>query len=59
MIALLIIYPLAIAVFYAEFLTWMQTWQLLIFFLITGLFWAVPAGVIIKWMSRPDLEKDQ
>ncbi len=56
MILLLIAYPIAVAVIYAEQLMWLPVWASLIFFLVAGLFWAVPAGVIIKWMARPDPE---
>ncbi|MCF6327343.1 MAG: DUF2842 domain-containing protein [Devosiaceae bacterium] len=56
MLALLIIYPLVVIVIYSEQLMWLPVWASLIFFLIFGLFWAVPAGMIIKWMSRPDPE---
>ncbi len=26
----------------------------LIYYIIAGLLWVIPAGVIIKWMQRPD-----
>lgn len=26
----------------------------LVYYLVAGLLWVVPAGVIIKWMQRPD-----
>ena len=29
-------------------------WAHLIYFLVTGLLWVVPAMFIIKWMLRPD-----
>jgi len=56
MIALVIIYPMLVAIFLSNLLALMPTWLSLIFFLIIGLFWAVPAGVLIKWMTKPDSE---
>ncbi|MCF6302378.1 MAG: DUF2842 domain-containing protein [Devosiaceae bacterium] len=51
---LLIAYPLGIAVVYSEYLTQLPIWGTLGFFVITGIFWAFPAGIVIKWMARPD-----
>ena len=51
---LLVVYPLAIAVIYSEYLTWLPTWGALGFFVLVGLAWAIPAGVVIKWMARSD-----
>lgn len=25
-----------------------------VFFLVTGLIWVLPAGILIRWMQRPD-----
>ncbi len=54
LIGWLIAYPLLVAVLYTELLDWMASWATLVFFIIAGLFWAVPAGMIIKWMAKPD-----
>lgn len=32
----------------------LPTWALLIYFAVAGIGWALPAGLIIRWMSRPD-----
>lgn len=53
-IALLIAYPLVATIIYETTLTELPTWALLIYFCIAGMGWALPAGVLIKWMSRPD-----
>lgn len=29
-------------------------WAQLAFFLVAGLLWVLPAGLLIKWMQRPD-----
>ncbi|MBU2532344.1 MAG: DUF2842 domain-containing protein [Alphaproteobacteria bacterium] len=29
-------------------------WLHLIYYAVTGLLWAVPAGLLIRWMQRPD-----
>lgn len=54
MIALLIIYPMLASALYERWLTGQPTWLLLAYFAIAGLGWAVPAGLLIKWMARPD-----
>lgn len=54
MIGLLIAYPILAAIIYINLLAGVPVWVALIYFAVAGLLWAVPAGVIIKWMSRPD-----
>ncbi|MCB9993692.1 MAG: DUF2842 domain-containing protein [Hyphomicrobiaceae bacterium] len=54
LIAILVAYPLFVAVMYATYLMELPVWASLLFFLVTGLFWAVPAGLVIRWMSKPD-----
>jgi len=57
-----IVLTLMILVIYCIFavalhLTWIVSlpiWAQLIYFSIAGLGWVFPAGVIIKWMARPD-----
>jgi len=56
-IGLLIIYPLIASVIYEQMLTGASNWVLLIYFVVAGFGWAVPAGILVKWMSRPDDEK--
>ena len=29
-------------------------WAQLAFFLVAGLLWLLPAGILIRWMQRPD-----
>jgi mannose/fructose/N-acetylgalactosamine-specific phosphotransferase system component IIC len=53
-LGLLFIYPAIASVIYEKFLTSMPVWILLSYFAIAGLLWAVPAGIVIKWMARPD-----
>ncbi len=31
----------------------------LLYYIIAGLLWVIPAGVIIKWMQRPDAEDER
>ena len=50
---LLVAYPLLAAEIYA---TWLSTapWGIAIgYALVVGLLWALPAMVVIRWMSRP------
>ena len=51
----LIAYPAIASVVYEQFPKEMPTWLLLIYFAVAGMGWAVPAGMIIKWMARPDI----
>ena len=51
---LLIAYPLMITGLFVTIAPALNRVATLLFFVLTGLLWAVPAGLIIKWMSRPD-----
>jgi len=53
LIGLLVAYPILGAIIYANFLFSAPTWLAMIYFAIAGMLWAVPAGMIIKWMVRP------
>ena len=53
-LVLLVAYPSLVASLYADWLTWLPNWANLIFFVVAGLLWAIPAGMVIKWMARPD-----
>jgi hypothetical protein len=39
---------------YVAFLTGLPSWLLLIYFAVAGLGWAIPVGLIIRWMARPE-----
>lgn len=54
LLAVLFVYPLTAAILYSTYLMHLSVWPSLIIFAVVGLFWAVPAGVIIKWMAKPD-----
>jgi hypothetical protein len=54
LIATLVAYPWLGMIVYETAFTGAPRLALLAYFVIAGLLWAVPAGVIIKWMSRPD-----
>ena len=58
LLALLIAYPIAATLLYTEVLIkglgGLSTLVELVYFVVAGLGWALPAGVIIKWMARPD-----
>lgn len=53
-VVLLIAYPWAGMALYETFIQGLPRQVLLIYFVVAGLLWAVPAGIVIKWMSRPD-----
>ena len=54
LLALLIAYPVAATLLYTEWLGGLPVWAELVYFVVTGLGWALPAGLIIKWMAKPD-----
>ena len=58
LLALLVIYPVAATLLYTEVfnkrLGGLSNWLELVYFVIAGLGWALPAGMVIKWMARPD-----
>lgn len=56
-LGLLIIYPAIASVVYIVLLEGLPTWLLLIYFAIAGTSWAIPAGMLIIWMARPDAEE--
>ena len=53
-LVLLIVYPGIATAIYMVWLQGQPTWLLLGYFAAAGLLWAVPAGVVIKWMAKPD-----
>lgn len=58
LLALLIVYPIAATLLYTEVLIkglgGLSTFVELAYFVVAGLGWALPAGLVIKWMARPD-----
>lgn len=54
LIALIVVYSSIAVVISVEFLDWLPVWASLIYLAAAGMGWAIPAGVIIKWMSKPD-----
>ena len=53
MLALLIVYPLAGMVLFVSFLGATPWWGAILYALVGGLLWAIPAAIIIRWMARP------
>ena len=53
-IALVIVYPLAIASLLGGMLASLPAWGSIPLFAILGLLWFYPASVVIRWMSKPD-----
>jgi hypothetical protein len=53
LLVLLVYVGLATAI-YVAFLTGVGQWLLLVYFAVAGLGWAIPVGLIIRWMARPD-----
>lgn len=52
-VAIAIVYALVATTIAASRLADASGWIHLLYFLITGLFWIVPALFIISWMTRP------
>lgn len=53
-LVLVIVYSIAAAAIYANFLGGAAWWVLILYFAVAGLLWFVPATWIIRWMARPD-----
>jgi hypothetical protein len=53
LLVLLVYVGLATAI-YVTFLIGIDQWVLLLYFAVAGLGWAIPVGLIIRWMARPD-----
>ena len=53
LLILLFIYPAIASLIYEKFLLGAELWLLIIYFAIAGLLWAIPAGIVIKWMLKP------
>jgi hypothetical protein len=54
-IILVIVYSLVVMAIAANHLPGTNVWYQLGFFAVTGIFWIVPAMVVIKWMAKmPD-----
>jgi uncharacterized membrane protein len=54
LLAFLAVYALAIASIGAGRITTAPPLAQFAFFLVAGLAWVVPAGLLIRWMQRPD-----
>ena len=52
-IALLIIYPLAVMQVYSTKLMGLPWWGAIVVLCIAGLLWFYPASWVIRWMSKP------
>ena len=50
----LAVYATAAAVIGAGRIALAPQWVQFAFFLTTGLLWIIPAGLLIRWMQRPD-----
>ena len=53
MLVLLVVYPLIAMGLYAGYLAEAPWWIAVGYALVVGLLWAVPAGLLIRWMVRP------
>lgn len=53
LLVLLVAYPLAGMWVYVTFLGAAPWWGAILYALVAGLGWALPAGAVIRWMARP------
>lgn len=56
LVALIFVYTLAAMVYTATHLEGAPWLSQLVTYLVAGLGWVIPAGILIKWMQRPDPE---
>jgi len=53
-LVVLVLYAGLATAIYTSFLEGAPNWLLLLYFAVAGLLWAVPIGLIIRWMVKPD-----
>jgi hypothetical protein len=53
LLALLVVYPLAAMMVFVSFLGAAPWWGAILYALVAGMLWALPAAMIIRWMARP------
>ena len=53
LLVLLVAYPIAGMLVFVSFLAGAPWWGAILYALLAGLGWALPAAVIIRWMARP------
>lgn len=56
-LALMAIYAIVATAVASANLADSGTWVHLLYFLVTGLIWILPAMYIIRWMLKPDVKK--
>lgn len=54
LIGLLVAYPLLAVMVFELWIDGLPAWPVLAYFTVAGLGWALPAGLVIRWMARPD-----
>ena len=54
LIALIVVYSIAVMAIYINLLAGQPWWVLIIFFAVAGLVWFFPATWLIGWMAKPD-----
>lgn len=53
LIVLVVAYPLAGMVLYVTYLAGSPWWGAILYAMVAGLGWALPAMAVIRWMARP------
>lgn len=53
-IALMIVYPLAVMELYVTTMMGLPWWGAILVLAVAGLLWFYPASWVIRWMSKPD-----
>ena len=53
-LALLVVYPLAVMAFYSSYLMGLPWWAAIPVFAVLGALWFFPASWLIRWMAKPD-----
>jgi RsiW-degrading membrane proteinase PrsW (M82 family) len=54
LIALIVVYAIAVMAIYINLLAGQPWWVLITFFAVAGLMWFFPAAWVIRWMAKPD-----
>ena len=54
LLVFLVVYTWVAAAIGSGRITLAPAWAQVAYFLVAGLLWVVPAGLLIRWMQRPD-----
>jgi len=58
LLVLVIVWALLAMALAQSFLTEKSFWTALLYYMVAGLGWTLPAALLIRWMVRPDVNRE-